>query len=374
MKLSQIFLSYFFFVSYMIAGDITPSTNHKTAFALPKNMVTVDGSINYLDKDIDLFNSIKKDAKHDYGYIGKLTGSDLTIGYGIHKHISVFYNFKASKMDYFNTKLTNIHNEIFARVNFYDVPNYIFDVFTLDIGLIRDASDDLNIDDAQSFVSFTRKIKPGLGGVSQSNGHILYKGEVLSDQIDPGSGKKIDTKYKISDLSNNSFYLRFLWGNRFSNALLNLYTGIKYSDISTSISLSPKKSANQLYNEFLKSYGNDIDLGRNEKSLFGGINFIFESENFIYDLNYEYNRLFSRGNIGLGSNNNSIFDINIAYKANRELLIYFGGRAMLKSYNAVIPYLYNQFTQEKFDDRYGYVKLGFIYNFNYDLIDRKSLF
>lgn len=276
-------------------------------------------------------------------------------------------------MDYFDTALTNIHNEIFARVNFYDVPNYIFDVFTIDIGLIKDSSSNINVKDAKSFVSLTRSIKPSLGGISQSNGNLLYKGQVLANQIDPKTGQKIDAKYNISDLGDSSIYFRLLWGNRFSEALFNFYTGLKYNDITTQITPSPKNSANQLYNDFLKSFGKKIDLGRSEKSIFLGANFIFESKNFIYDFNYEYDRLFGRGSVVNNSDHNNIFDINIAYKANRTLLLYFGGKVMLNSYNNVIPYLYNRFTQDKFDDKYGYIKLGFVYNFDADSLDRKNL-
>ena len=372
MKLSRKICSIFALASSLFASDITPQTNHITAFALPEDMITIDGRFNYLDNDFDIFHTISKNAKHDYGYIGALSGTDLTIGYGIHKHISIFYNIKASKMDYLNSTLTNIHNEIFTRINFYDVPSYIFDDFSLDLGLIRDSSDDLSIADANYFVYFTRLLKPGLGGISQANGNLLYKGEVLSNQIDPANGQHINAKYKIKDLANNSAYLRFLWGNRFSNALLNVYTGIKYSDISTTISPSPKSSQNTRYKQFLNSFGKEVDLGRSERSIFAGANFILETQNFIYDFNYEYDRVFDRGSLSEGSNHNNILDINIAYKANESILIYLGGRIMLNNYNNVIPYLFNRYTQEKFNDRYGYVNIGFVYNFSIDSLRNQN--
>ena len=352
------------------ATEITPATNDISAFPIPKDKLSIKGSFNYLDKDIDLFNSISKSANKDYGYIGKLSGGDLSFRYGIHRHISIFYNFQALNIDYFNQDLTNIKNELFARVNFYDVPNYIFDVFSIDVGVIRNASSNLNINDASSFVKLTKKIRPNLENLNDLNGNLLYKGKTISNQIDQKTGQSLSPKLAISDLSDNSFFIRFLWGNRFTNSLFNFYTGLKYSDVSTKIAYSPKSSQNPSYKELSSAFGKDDDLGRSEKDIFAGINFIFETQNYIFDLNYEYDRLFGRGNITLGDHNhNNIFDINIAAKINRDLLVYVGGKAMTNQFNSVIPYMYNDYTQDSFGDRYGYVKLGFIYNFDLISID-----
>ncbi len=353
------------------AYDVTPSVNNISAFAIPKDEVSIKASFNYVDRDIDIFRSIEKSDHHDYGYIGKMSGGEFSVRYGFSRHISFLYNFQLSNMDYFNSNLTNYTNELVARVNFYDVPNYVFDVFTIDLGLVRDSGDDVAIKDAFSIAQLAKKINHYIP-LSTSHNHLLYKGEVLTNQTDPKSGVTLKPKLNISDLSDNSFYIRFLLGNRFSGALLNLYSGLKYSDITTKIRLSPSSSENPTYKAFIGDL-KDQDLSRNEKAIFGGINFIFESQNFVYDLNYEYDRLFSRGDLRLGSNHNSIFDINIAYKADKDLLFYFGGRAMLNGYNAVIPYFYNKYSQDNFD-RYGYIKLGVVYNFNVVGFDSKDLF
>jgi hypothetical protein len=347
------------------ATDITPATNDISAFAIPKDKLSIRGTFNYLDKDIDLFNSISKSATKEYGYIGKLSGGDLSFRYGIHKHISLFYNFQALNLDYFNQDMTNVKNELFVRVNFYDVPNYIFDVFSMDVGLIRNASSDLSIKNPTSFVNLTKKIRPDIDNLNSLNGNLLYEGKAISNQIDLVNGKSLSPKLSISDLSDNSFFIRFLWGNRFSSSYFNFYTGLKYSDVSTKISYSPKSSANPSYVSLASKFGADDDLGRNEKDIFAGLNFVFETQNYIFDFNYEYDRLFGRGNLTLGDHNhNSIFDINIATKINRDFLVYIGGRAMTNQFNSVIPYMYNNYTQDTFGKRYGYVKLGFIYNFD----------
>ncbi|MNN81568.1 hypothetical protein D3C81_1984060 [compost metagenome] len=37
---------------------------------------------------------------------------------------------------------------------------------------------------------------------------------------------------------------------------------------------------------------------------------------------------------------------------------------MLHQFNGVIPYLYNKYTKNKYDKKYGYAKVGFVYNFD----------
>jgi len=357
------------------ATDITPATNDISAFAIPKDKLSIRGTFNYLDKDIDLFNSISKSTTKEYGYIGKLNGGDLSFRYGIHRHISLFYNFQALNFDYFNQDLTNVKNEMFVRVNFYDVPNYIFDVFSMDVGLIRNASSDLSVSDPSDFVTLTKKIRPNLNNLNSLNGNLLYEGKTISNQIDTKSGQTLSPKLTLSDLNDNSIFIRFLWGNRFASSYFNFYTGLKYSDVSTKIAYSPKTSANPSYQQLASQFGTDNDLSRNEKSIFAGLNFVFETQNYIFDFNYEYDRLFGRGDLDLGDyNHNSIFDINIATKIDKDFLIYVGGKAMLNQFNSVIPYLYNKYTQDTFGDRYGYVRLGFVYNFDLVSFDFNEIF
>jgi len=358
MKFLARILLFVFCSTSLNASEISPSTSLISSFPIPKDYFSIDGSIEYLDKNIDIFHSIKKSNNNEYGYIGKKLGTNLHIGYGLQKHISIFYNFSTNKMDYFDTTLTNYHNEILARINFYDVPHYIFDTFTLDIALLRDSASDIDIKNPQSFVSMTSKINPQVNGLSLKDNKLLYNGNVLSNKLNP--------KYRLKDLNSNSILFRLIWGNIFSSELLNIYTGFKYSDIGTNISYSPKKSLDSNYIDLANTI-KDIDLSRSEKSIMAGLNFTIESESFIYRLNYEYDRIFSRGDKANGNHNhNNIFDINIAYKANRELLLYVGGKVMLNSYNNVIPYLYNKFTDDNFGKKYGYVKLGFVYNFKTD--------
>jgi len=308
MKLSKLFVS--FLVSYisLYSSEVTPSTQDISAFPNPINMLTVKTNLNYLDNDIDIFNDIDSGKTNNFGHIGKLFGADLNFRYGYSKHISFLYNFGINKFDYIDSSLNNTKNELIARVNIYDVPSYIFDLFTIDIGVSRNSGDSVDI-------------------------------------------KNTNAISKITDMSDNSFFIKAIWGNRFASSILNIFSSIKYTNISTTLNLKPKTD-------------NNIDLGRDEKTLGAGINFVTESQNFIYDINYRYLQIFSRG-INSDNNHNNIFSLDISYKANSSLLLFAGGEIMLNGYNGIIPYLFNQYSKDSFK-RYGYIKLGLVYNFEID--------
>jgi hypothetical protein len=361
--MKTIFLLSILLSSLLFAKDVTPTTQSISAFVVPKDMMSIYASYNTLTKDIDLYHVKDQSNKNDYGYVGGLSGVDLSLRYGMYDHTSIFYNLSSQRLDYIGGDLTNIKNEIFARVNFYDVPHYIFDAFSVDIGFIRNASSDISIKNPSSIKNMFNTIRPSLNGITINDDKLYYNETLLSNQIDSKSGLRLNPTLRLTDLSDNSLFIRFVLGNRFSNALLNLYTGFKYSDIDTKISLHPKNSTNPSYANISSDFGNDDDLSRDEKTIMAGINVTLESENFIIEANYEHSEAFSRGLSG-DNNHNNIFDINIANKTTDNLLIFLGAKAMLNQFNTIIPYLYNKYTDDSFHNKYSHLKLGFVYNFN----------
>ncbi len=314
----------------LMAEDVTPFQESVSAFALPQNLFSINANLHYLDKDFDLFHTISSPSETSFGNLGKQTALDLTLSYGLQRHISLYYRLQTTKMDYDTSDLTNIQNRILARINFYDVPSYIFDDFSLDIGLIRNSSDDIDI---------------------KKTPYIQATNELTGSTIHP--------KVHLSDLSDNSLFFRFIWGNRFSGALLNLYSGFKYSSVNGEMKLQPNNQQLPNYDHYVATK----DFSRDEKNLFAGFNFAIETENFIYNTNYQYLRIYGRPSNLKGKKDNSIFDLSIAYKAQKDLLFYIGGRLMLHSYNGLIPYLYNNYADNSLKHRYGYATIGVVYNF-----------
>ncbi len=289
-------------VSSLSQADIAATTQDIRAFVLPEDTLTIRASYNRANDAVDFLNlNDKADDGDIYSGLGDSSGVDFSLGYGAHQFLSLYYNFEALNIHYAGASVENRRNELFARINFYDTPHYSFDDFSLDVGYIRNTADNFN---------------------------------------------------NLSDLSDNSYYMRLLLGSRFTSALLNFYGGFKYSSINTT--------------------QNATNLDRDERALMAGFSYTQEMSNYILDANYEYMRIFGRES-ALGENkSNHLINLNLSRAFSENFLIFIGTRIMLNQFNGIIPYLYNTQTQSAFDKTYSLMKVGFVYNFDLDAKNKKN--
>ncbi len=282
------------------ADRISPTTLDVRVFSLPENTLTLHASYNRVNDGLDIL----KFNKHE-GLLDDTTGYDLGVAYGYNTFISFYYHAQLLKINYANSKLNNLQNELFARINLYNSPHYTFDALSFDLGFIHDSADKLD-----SFATV-----------------------------------------HLNDSSDSSFYLRSIIGTKLGSSLLNFYAGYKFGSIDSSIDA--------------------LDVSRDEKAVFAGVDYTLEAGNFIIDADYQYMRLFGRGS-GLSLNNhNSIFKLNIARAISQRLLVFIGLNTMSNQFNGLIPYLYNTQTQSDFDQKYAYLRFGFVYNFDLSTLLKK---
>jgi hypothetical protein len=278
----------------LYADDVAATIEDVRAFVLPTDSMTLRISYNRANDAVDPLNfNDTAEVGSPYSALGDSSGIDLLVGYGLHQFFSLYYNFEALNIHYAGGLVENRQHDLYTRINFYDTPHYSFDDFSMDVGYIYNSAADFN---------------------------------------------------NMHDLSDNSFYFRLLLGSKFSSALLNFYTGFKYTSID--------------------GYLHTNDIGRNEKSLMLGSSYTLEFSRYILDAKYEYTRIFDRESLLTENKHNHIFDINLAYTYHDNLLLYIGSKIMLNQFNGLIPYLYNTQTQAAFDKTYSLLKIGFVYNFN----------
>ena len=106
-----------------------------------------------------------------------------------------------------------------------------------------------------------------------------------------------------------------------------------------------------------------MDISRGEKQALVGLSYKIELGRLLLEANYEYNRIFGRDIIN-DNNHNQIVNAAISTIITKNLLVFIGGKLMLNQFNGVIPYLYNEYTASKYDKKYGYMRVGFVYNFD----------
>ncbi len=308
--------------------DVTPTTLNISAFTYPVNIASINLSYQNLSDSFDILHLHKDrdELEKNYGALGDANGVDIRIGYGANKFFTILYNLDFLNIDYLNDMLKNRKNEIVARVNFYDVPYYIMDAFTMDIGYVNNSASNIDI--------------------SKASRSAIYSN--LDDNVE----------LSLKDLSDNSYYLRFILGNRFHSSIINLYAGLSYSKINTIINQDIKNSLNLTINSKKEK------LDRTEKALIFGISYSAEFGNFILDKSIEYRRLYRSGQVPNDKKSNLIINLNLSRVIHKGLLLYLGGTIMFDNLNGIIPYTYNKYTSDQFDDRYGYIRLGFVYNFD----------
>ena len=272
------------------AGKIAPTTQDIRAFPLAEDTLTLQASYDRVNGGIDIL-SLNKTPSTPYSALGSSLGLDFSLGYGAKEYLTLYYKIKAQNIRYGQNAhykqdtLKNRQQELYARINFYDSPQYSFDDLSLDVGYIHNSADDFAT---------------------------------------------------LKDLTDNSYYLRLLWGSKLKSSLFNFYTGVKYT--------SKKKS--------------------NEKAFSLGATHTVEFSHYILDTRYEYIRIIARKE-GLGKNkSNHLLDMNLARSINDSWLIFIGTSLMTNQFNGLIPSLYNAQTEASFDKTYHYLKLGFVYNFS----------
>ncbi len=357
------FLSILIFnISNISASEVSGTINNISSFTLPPKQLSIKSSYNKINDTIDIFDIKESELGSDaskYGSLGDSTGFDLSLGYGINNYISIYYDYENLDMKYIGSSLNNNKNDIFLRLNISNHPSNFFNSVSLDVGYSRNSADDLNIKNVSTLNSLFKKVKPDSNIFIKDDKVTISMDDTLIRLLDK-DGKPIAPYISIGNLSDNSLYFRFLAGIRKGRSILDFYTGLKYVDINGEISLEP--SSNNIIKDKVYQFAKS-DISRNEKQALIGLSYKVEVGSFLFDFNYEYNRIFGRDIVN-DNNHNNIINASLSTVVTKNLLIFVGGKLMLNQFNGVIPYLYNEYTAHKYDKKYGYMKVGFLYNFD----------
>ncbi|RUM64723.1 MAG: hypothetical protein DSZ05_07010 [Sulfurospirillum sp.] len=333
------------------------------SFMLDKEDMSVKVSYNRVNDTIDIFDLKQKElgSTANFGTIGDSSGLDISLAYGVDEFYALFYNYEHLTLNYIDSQLKNNKNDLFLKVLVYRNPTAFFETLTADVGYVRNSADDLDIKDSAQLNKMIQKVNP-IPGLSIDGSVISYKNKLLV-YYDAVTNKPISPFVRIGDLSDNSLYLRLLTGFHYETNIVDLYTGLKYTKINTTVSIEPHDA--EPMNTHLRNAGYEpVNLDRNEKTWFLGFNYTVEFGNFILDTNYEYLTIWGRSDAIKKTDDNHIINAALSYIVNKNLLVFVGGKLMLHQFNGVIPYLYNKYTKNKYDKKYGYAKIGFVYNFD----------
>ena len=344
----------------LLAVEPALTTSKIRSFPLEPGSAAIGLSYNRINNTIDIFDIKAKElgSTANFGSIGDSSGIDLSLAYGINEYYGIFYNYQYLNLHYIDSALKNSQNDLSLKVTIYRNPTAFFETLTTDIGFIRNSGDDLDIKDTKQLNKMIQKVNP-IPGLSVDGSLIKYKDSTIK-YYDPVTNKPISPFVRIGDMQDNSFYIRMLTGFHYETNIVDLYTSLKYTSIDTTVSVEPDAIASDL-----KSLGYDeVNLDRSEKTWSLGFNYTVEFYTLIFDFNYEYLHIWGRSDDIKKTEDNHIINSALSYIINKDLLVFIGGKLMLNQFNGVIPYLYNKYTKNKYDKKYGYAKIGFVYNFD----------
>ncbi len=332
---------------------------------IPKNTLKLKLNYNRINDTIDVFNIKESElGSNNLGSIGDSSGYDISLGYGLTDFIALYANYNYISINYNDTKLKNSQLDLYTKINLYHNPDNIFKTFSVDIGYIGNSANNLDIKKHSTLNSIVQKIRPGTSIKFSEDGGLTRNGTTLYIIGDNGV---LSPFIRLEDLGDKSFYLRALSGIEFQNSVLQIHGGFKKTSIDTLITLKPDHSVIQTA---LDEFGN-INLNRDEKTIFGGLNFAYEYSDYIFEAGYEYLKIFGREKELDATDDNHILNATISKSLTKDLRVFIGGKAMLHQFNGVIPYLYNEYSKHRYDKKYGYAKVGFIYNIDFNSLQYK---
>jgi len=354
----SIILFIFIFCNFLFAQNINYAVSDKHSFTLPKGKLEIKSAYLKMNDTIDVLN-IKKSVVGSSSTLsssGDMDGYDLELRYGLNSKDTWLLNYQTWNVQYSGSVLKNKRVEAINRYNLYNNDYSFFNSLSFDVGYRRDSSDPLDIKNDDTINSLIKKIKP-TSTISVDNGTI-HSGDSTFSLYDK-TGNIMPTYISIENMSSRSYMLRLFLAKKISPyAIFDFYVAIKDIKITTSVGIYPKSS---LTDSLLGDFKMPI-LDRDERNLDIGFVYTIEKNDYIYELNYQYTKIFRDADVSYVDYNN-IIDASIAKKISKSLLIYVGARLMLEQFNTDIPYLYNKYTKTSFDKKYGFAKIGIVYSF-----------
>ena len=355
------YLLLLFYVPLLFSKSINYGVINKHAYVLPKGKLHVKGAYLKLNDTLDLLNMRQKELgsrSSSLSGIGDLNGWEFALQYGLSTKDTIVVNYQRWNIDYGDSKLKNNKFEIFNRYNIVASDYAFFNAFSIDVGYIQNKTTPIDIKRDSLLNSILNKIKPN-SGISLHDGDIVAGDTTISLYND--NGNKIHPYASIENLSSKSYYVRVLLAKNISkNSFMDFYLSYIKNSIKTKIALYPQN--NSFFNSIAQKY-KIPNMNRDEHIVNAGFVYMGQyKQNYLFEFNYEYNRIFRSKSLSANNTSNTI-EAYISRRIGKSFLVYVGGKLMMQQFNTDLPYLYNKYTQTQFDKKYGFAKFGFIYSY-----------
>jgi len=339
--------------------------------SLFENRNYIQLKFNYLNKNIDPFNTIKDEISTitdtSFGAPGEMHGEDASIYFNILNNLSVDFSSGRDNYD-FGLDSVNI-DRIESKINLHKSFLNNFQFF-ISVGSRYIRSEDININGLEAINSMIKRIEPNssVKMIHDEDGYWFDLGDDIL--IQSAESRDVTDKPEISlySLDSLSWYLESSLHYKFHSFYSGIYarygkTSIK-SKIDTNIDDyvgSLRQYLSDEYKTFLDQFPIDLERTESYYSFGGYLNFPLFYE-LRGDIEYSYIKMLRDDGLDYEQSNYSL-TAALIYQITKHLDVNFGAEYFYRQLNGVIPFMYNQYTQTTFDHKYGHLFCGISYDF-----------
>ena len=327
--------------------------NHPSSTTLKQNEVELTVEYGVVNNTIDVFNikSTEVSKERAESAYGNYDHVKLYLNVGLTDTDMLMANFLTRKINFGSNSINARHYELGYRHSFS--PN-----FSLDIEATANEADDIKLTSIEDLNSTVHKIDPRLSIDSITPLYIwFYKTGDSSLKIGvPYQGIPYASLTDMYDITGSA---RLTYGQDYTNFQPNLFLGIGYTYASATAHTNLfDKASTDIKSKLPKL---PIDLSHREVKTTIGVNtFIHLPWNFGAYAEYNYQYFFRDEEFTKGNYNQTLV-LEVNYTLKKHLVAAISGVLFTQQLNGVVPFLYNEQTQNSFDHKYGWAAFSLSY-------------
>ena len=327
--------------------------NHPSSLTLQKNEVELTLEYGVVNNTIDVFNIKSQEVSKERteSSFGDYDHFKVYFNVGLTDNDMLMANFIARKINFGSSSIYARHYELGYRHSFS--PN-----LSLDISANLNEADDIRLTSVEDLNSTVHKMDPRLS-IDEITPLYIWFFKTGDDSLKIGVPYEGTPFASLTDMHDMTASARLTYGLNSTNFQPNLFlgTGYTYASAIATTNLFDKASTD------IQSKLPELPIDLSHKELFvtAGINtFVHLPWNFgaYAEYNYQY---FFRGEEFTNANYNQTLVLELNYTLKKHLVAAVSGILFTQQLNGVIPFLYNEQTQNSFNHKYGWAAFSLSY-------------
>ena len=327
--------------------------NHPSSVTLNQKEVELSLEYGIVNNTIDVFNIKSQEVSQERAEssFGDYDHLRAHLNVGLTDNDMILVDLITRNIDYGSSSITSRHYELGYRHSFAPW-------VALDVTFKANDADDIYLTDINDLNSTVHKIDPRLSIDSITPLYIWFF-ETGDDSLKIGIPYDGTPYASLTDMYDLTGSARLTFGHAFENIYPNLFleSGYTYASAVAHTNMFDKASAS--IKESLPEL--PIDLSHSEIYTTVGINTFFHLPwNFGGYAEYNYQYFFRDEEFTNGKTNHTVI-LELNYTLTEHIRAAVSGIYLHQQLNGVIPFLYNEQSQNSFDHKYGWAAFSLSY-------------